>query len=81
MASIIIRNLEESLKGKLRVRAAQHGRSMEEEARHILRLSLARESAAPANLFDAMRKRIAAFGGIDLKLPERGPMRAPPNFK
>ena len=37
MASITIRNLDESVKARLRIRAAQHGRSMEEEARHILR--------------------------------------------
>ncbi len=37
MASITIRNLEEPLKARLRIRAATHGRSMEEEARDILR--------------------------------------------
>jgi plasmid stability protein len=53
MASITIRNLEERLKGKLRVRAAQHGLSMEEEARRILRAALAEKTAPPTNLFDA----------------------------
>jgi antitoxin FitA len=38
MASITIRNLEELLKARLRIRAATHGRSMEEEARDILRM-------------------------------------------
>ena len=37
MATLTIRNLDEQLKGSLRVRAAPRGRSMEEEARQILR--------------------------------------------
>jgi plasmid stability protein len=37
MASITIRNLDDDVKRRLRVRAAEHGRSMEEEARDILR--------------------------------------------
>ena len=45
MASITIRNLEEPLKARLRIRAATHGRSMEEEARDILRNVLTREPA------------------------------------
>ena len=40
MASITIRNLDDYVKAKLRVRAARHGRSMEEEAREILRAAL-----------------------------------------
>jgi plasmid stability protein len=80
MASITIRNLEDSLKRKLRVRAAQHGRSMEEEARHILRAGLAENAPAPTNLYDAIRRHIAPLGGVDLELPPRGPMREPPSF-
>ena len=38
MASITIRNLDDDVKRRLRIRAAEHGRSMEEEAREILRL-------------------------------------------
>ena len=49
MASITIRNLEDDLKQRLRVRAAEHGRSMEEEAREILRRVVG-ESAPPRNL-------------------------------
>ena len=40
MASITIRNLDDGLKRRLRVRAAENGRSMEEEAREILRRSV-----------------------------------------
>ncbi len=80
MASITIRNLDEALKGKLRVRAARHGRSMEEEARDILRMALAGGARTPANLADALRQRFAPFGGIDLpELPD-APLRDPPDF-
>ena len=79
MASITIRNLEDDLKRRLRVRAAEHGRSMEEEAREILRQVVA-ESAPPRDLAAAIRSRVAAFGGVELELPSREPMREPPRF-
>ncbi len=81
MASITIRNLDESLKRKLRMRAAQHGRSMEEEARHILRAALVGKARAPGNLYDAIRRRFAPLGGVELDIPPRGPMREPPHFE
>jgi plasmid stability protein len=71
MASITIRNLEEPLKGRLRARAAQQGRSMEEEARHILRAALAEETAAPTNLFEQIRRHVDPLGGVDLNIPRR----------
>ena len=80
MASITIRKLDESLKRKLRVRAAQRNHSMEDEARDILRTALAREPATKDNLFDAIRRRIEPLGGVDLEIPPRGPMREPPDF-
>lgn len=80
MASITIRKLEESLKSRLRVRAAQNGRSMEEEARHILRAALTQKKPAPTNLFDEIRRHIDPIGGVDLDIPPRGPMREPPRF-
>jgi plasmid stability protein len=78
MASITIRNLDAQTKARLRVRAAHHSRSMEEEARNILRAALAEAEATPRNLADAIRARFQPLGGIDLKLPAREPMRAPP---
>ena len=51
VSSITIRNLEESVKRRLRIRAARHGRSMEEEARHILRAALAQNTERPATYF------------------------------
>ncbi len=80
MASITIRNLEESLKRRLRLRAAQHGRSMEEEALHILRAALTEKKPASTNLFDEIRRHIDPIGGVDLDIPPRGPMREPPRF-
>ncbi|HLW71001.1 MAG TPA: hypothetical protein VKS22_10295 [Candidatus Binataceae bacterium] len=80
MSSITIRNLEDSVKSKLRLRAARHGRSMEEEVRHILRTTLAAKPSS-ADLFEAIRRRISPTGGVELQIPERGPMREPPPFE
>jgi plasmid stability protein len=79
MASITIRNLEDDLKRRLRVRAAEHGRSMEEEVREILR-HVVTEPAPQRNLAAAIRSRVAALGGVELDLPPRDPMREPPHF-
>jgi plasmid stability protein len=79
MASITIRNLDDGLKRRLRVRAAERGRSMEEEVRTILRRAVA-ESAAPRDLAAAIRARVAPLGGVDLALPKRGPTRRAPKF-
>lgn len=73
MASITIRNLDDGLKRRLRIRAAEHGRSMEEEAREILRKAIGK-TAVPENLGEAIHRRFAALGGVDLDLPPREPM-------
>jgi plasmid stability protein len=80
MASITIRNLEEPLKARLRIRAATHGRSMEDEARDILRNALNREPPQAANLASAIRARFAPLGGVELPEAPREPMREPPAF-
>ena len=79
MASITIRNLDDDVKTRLRVRAADNGRSMEEEARLILRKAV-EPKTAPRDLASAIRARIAPLGGVDLELPPRGPGREPPSF-
>lgn len=79
MASITIRNLDEALKRCLRIRAAEHGRSMEEEARHILRQAMSRP-APTADLGLAIHRRFAAIGGADLDLPPREAMPGPPRL-
>jgi plasmid stability protein len=79
MASITIRNLDDVLKRRLRVRAAEHGRSMEEEAREILRQAVGGTNT-PKNLGQTIHSRFAAIGAVKLDLPKRGPMRKPPSF-
>ena len=79
MASITIRDLDDDTKSRLRVRAAHHHRSMEAEARAILRDSLTGTPARAVNLADAIRRRFGKTGGVDLKLPRREPIRKPPS--
>ncbi len=79
MASITIRNLDDNLKRRLRIRAAEHGRSMEEEAREIIRQGVG-ASVGPENLGELIQRRFAALGGVDLPLPPREPMPEPPRF-
>jgi len=80
MATLTIRQLDEKTKTRLRVRAAHHGRSMEEEAREILRSALTTSSPAKGNLAEAIRQRFAAFGGIKLQPSRRDPIRHVPGF-
>ncbi|HEX4079677.1 MAG TPA: plasmid stabilization protein [Rhizomicrobium sp.] len=81
MASITIRNLDDSLKRKLRLRAAHRNSSMEDEARDILRIALSQEPVQAGNLADAIRARIEPLGGVELRLPPREPAREPPRFE
>ena len=81
MASITIRRLEDSTKQRLRVRASQNGRSMEEEARQILKVALTGKGAIRLNLVESIRKKIDPLGGVNLPKIPRGPMRPPPNFQ
>ena len=80
MASITIRRLDETVKTKLRVRAASHGRSMEEEAREILKAELTTRRAPRLNLAESIRRRVAPFGGVELALPPREAIRRPPKL-
>ena len=80
MASITIRNLDDTLKSRLRIQAAVHGRSMEDEARDILRSALNREPTRKGSLAASIRARFAPLGGVELPVVARQPMRAPPSF-
>ena len=80
MASITVRNLDEGLKRQLRIRAAENGRSMEQEARVILREALLREPSPGKDLAEAIRSRFGPYGGVELELPTREPMREPPKL-
>ncbi len=79
MASITIRRLDETVKQRLRLRAARHGTSMEDEARKILRAALADQEASTPNLALSIRRRFEPLGGVDLELPPRQPIREPPD--
>ena len=81
MASITVRNLDEGLKRRLRIRAAENGRSMEQEARVILRAALLQEAARDKDLANTIRARFAPYGGVQLELPPRDPIRQAPDFR
>jgi len=81
MATLTIRRLDDNTKARLRVRAAHHGRSMEEEAREILRSALTETPRSGKNLAERIHELFAPLGGVELELPPRGPMRRPPSFK
>lgn len=71
MASIIIRSLEDDVKARLKQRAAANLRSMEEEARDILRQAVGATNPR-ADLGRQIRARFASLGGVTLALPKRG---------
>jgi len=81
MATLTIRRLDESVKARLRVRAAQHGRSMEEEARLVLSAALSEEPKRSLNLAESIRRLVEPFGGFELEIAPREPVREPPDFK
>ncbi len=66
MTVVTIRNIDDALKARLRVRAAMHGRSTEDEARDILRSALSTELPRPRSLGEAIHERFAVPGGVDL---------------
>ena len=80
MTTLTIRNVEAAIKERLRVRAARNGRSMEAELRQILSDTLAPESSREPNLAEAIRRRFAPLGGIDLEPHPRVPVGQPPEF-
>jgi plasmid stability protein len=77
MASMTIRNIDDQLKARLRVRAAKHGHSMEDEARDILRAALFTQRSRARTLVEAIRARIEPLGGVELDIGPREPMREP----
>lgn len=80
MAVMTIRNIDDAIKNRLRVRAAIHGRSMEDEARDILRSALSTELPHPRDLAHSVHKRFAKLGGFDLPAAPREPIREPVDF-
>ena len=80
MGSITIRNLDDGIKQRLRLRAAHRNRSMAEEAREILCCALAADTRLEGSWVDRIREIVEPLGGVELELPPRGPVREPPDF-
>ena len=78
MDNLTIRNLEDPLESSLRLRAAERNRSMEEEARQILRAALQEPAVPMQDLGTRIRGGFAAFGGVELPNAAREPVRQPP---
>jgi antitoxin FitA len=81
VATITIRRLDDSVKARLRIRAARHGRSMEEEARQVLTAALEEEPKRPLNLAESIRELFAPLGGVELEISPREMGREPPDFE
>ena len=69
MASLSVRKLDDETLSRLRIRAAKHGVSMEEEARRILKEAV----GAPDQLGDFALEIFGSKHGVDLQLPEKTP--------
>ena len=80
MASITIRNLDDGLERRLRIRAAANGCSIEREVQDILRSALGEDVAPPTNLGTAIHELFKPYGEVELEIPPREPMREPPRF-
>ncbi len=70
MTSLTIRNLDDATKQRLRIQAARHGVSMEEEVRRILKQAL-RPAAAPSGLGTRLRDRFAGRAAEAFVAPQR----------
>jgi antitoxin FitA len=81
MATLTVRDVDPRLKERLRVRAARNGRSMEAELRHILGETLGREATdREPNLAEAIRRRFAPLGGVELAPHPPVPVGEPPRL-
>jgi antitoxin FitA len=76
MASITIRNIDDEVKSRLRLQAAQNNRSMEEEVRIILKEALQISPTGSASLADIAREAVEPYGGFEIELPERDQIRS-----
>ncbi len=81
MATLTIRNIDAAVKELLRVRAARHGHSMEAELRSILTEALRQEEMAAPSLAEAIRRRFAPLGGVELEEHPPVPVGKPPGFE
>jgi antitoxin FitA len=80
MSTLTVRNLDDGLKARLRVRAAENGRSMEAEARAILRSTLVGDAGANG-LGSRIHERFSGLGGDKLDLPSRTELPRAPDLR
>ena len=78
MASITVRNLDEAVKASLRLQAAQHGWSMEQEVRHILQQAVATQPAESIDFAERINRRFHRLAAEGLPIPARQVSRQPP---
>ena len=76
MPSLTIRHLDDATMERLRIRAARHGTSLEEEVQAILK-ETSKANVPSQNLAASIRARLAPLGGVELTLPAREPIREP----
>jgi len=80
VAQLVVRDLEDEVKTRLRRRAARRGRSMEEEVRDILRDAVKEEESSAGGLGTGISSRFRR-AGLKVDLPElRGHKIKPPSF-
>ena len=84
MATLTIRNVDPEVKKRVRVRAAENGRSMEAELRQIITDAVGNApdttQETGRDLAEAIRRRFAPYGGVELDIPPREVGREPPDF-
>lgn len=83
MTDITITDIDDELRQRLQRRAAKHGRSLQAEARDILRDALSTEpsAAVPENIAVAIRAIVEPLGGVELEPFPHQPVREPPSFE
>ena len=81
MSSVTIRNIDPAVKERLRLRAVRHGRTMEAELRAIVSAAVQEDPAPPPNLAEAIRRRFAPLGGVELEPHPPVTPSAPPTFE
>ena len=83
MPSLLIRNVDDALHRRLKARAAENRRSLEDEARELLRVAVARQESSPLeHPVDIARRLFGPRRGAELDIPPRGsePPSIPPDF-
>ncbi len=79
--NITISNLDDDIKYRLQKQAEKHGRSLEEEAREILRSALTENNEDTSNIATIIKQRFANLGDFELPEFKREPIRAVSTFE